>query len=435
MRRFGEITSKVIGRNCFLMEFSAAGSLFSTVVIALRLRERRNHLRWYCVTDRVKTKKSGRWNAKMRRAILRSSSTRSLIAPACTIAALLLIFSSSAIAQLPPLQSPPGWGQVPQGAGACSVEKSCADLAPGMIRSALGPSPLDQDARSLAAILSSRSKTASANVRAAAYAVDAFRRVGADRVFVEKFGQAAQFENVVAEIRGREKPKDYVLVAATLDGSGPNLRIAAENAAVLINAVRVIHNTGYIPRRSICFVLFGAGGASGKRFSGVWAYIDAHRDDLDRVAAALALGSVQGTLDGFSVEARPDTLPAIREAFEPLRTLGIRKFTQDVKIPTDVTPFWLEGIPAFVATGDPASAVADESSLARSAAPKLAELKRRVAVAAVAAYALADAETRMGPRQSRAQVRQTIKSMGLVGQLKRTGLWLQWLSAKSDASR
>ena len=27
---------------------------------------------------------------------------------------------------------PPGFGQVPQGTGACSVEKSCADLAPMM---------------------------------------------------------------------------------------------------------------------------------------------------------------------------------------------------------------------------------------------------------------------------------------------------------------
>jgi hypothetical protein len=378
----------------------------------------------------------------MHRAISRSSPTGSWITSALTFAALALIFSSPAMAQLPPLQSPPGWGQVPQGAGACSVEKSCADLAPGMIRSALGPSPLDQNARALAAIFSARVKTASAKARAAVWAVDAFHRAGADRVLVEKFGQGAQSENVIAEIRGREKPKDYVLVAATVDGSGAHPRITAENAAVLIDAVRVIHNTGNIPRRSIRFVLFSAGSAPEQRFSGAWAYIRAHRDDLDRVVAALAFGPTHGALDGFSVESRPDTLSAVRQAFEPLRTLGIGNFAQDVEISTDGTPFWLEGVPTLVATGNPPAATADDSSLARSTAPsrstgaaKLPDLKRRVAVAAVAAYALADAETRIGPRQSRTQVRQIIKSLGLAGRLKRAGLWSQWPAAKAGSSR
>ena len=299
MRHFADIISKVIGRNCSLVEFSAAGSRFSTIADALRLRKKRDHPRRYYVEGRFKLKTSGRWNSKVRRAISSSSSPRGWIASACTFAALALIFSASATAQLPPLQSPPSWGQVPEGAGACSVEKSCADLAPGMIRSALGPSPLDQNARSLAAILSSRPKTASANARAAAWAVNAFRRAGADQVFVEKFGQPTRSENVIAEVRGREKPKDYVLVAAILDGSGPNSRITAENAAVLIDAVRVIHNTGNIPRRSIRFVLFATGSGQNEQFSGACAYIRAHRGDLDRVVAGLALGPGHGGLDGF----------------------------------------------------------------------------------------------------------------------------------------
>lgn len=37
-----------------------------------------------------------------------------------------------ASAQIPPLKPPPLATQVPQGSGTCSVEKSCADLAPQM---------------------------------------------------------------------------------------------------------------------------------------------------------------------------------------------------------------------------------------------------------------------------------------------------------------
>lgn len=321
------------------------------------------------------------------------------------------------------------------------MEKSCADLAPGMIRSALGPSPLARNARALAAILSAPSRAASANARAAAWAVDAFRRAGADRVVVEKFGQHARSENVIAEIRGREKPKEYVLVAVTLDGPGPHSRISAENAAVLVDALRVIHNTGNIPRRSIRFVLFGAGSVPEQRFSGAWAYIRAHSEDVDRVVAALTLGSAQGVLDGFSVEARPDTLVAVRQAFEPLRTLGMDSFSQDVEIPTAVAPFWLEGVPTLVATGSSGPVSGGQSSRSHSDAASggtgtatLSGLKRRVAVGAVAAYALADAEKRIGLRQPRAEVRKTIESLGLAGRLERNGLWSQWLPAKADSA-
>ncbi len=310
-----------------------------------------------------------------------------------------------------------------------------------MIRSALGPSPLDQNARALAAILSSRTGATPAGARAAEWAERAFRLAGADAVHLEKLGLSAQSENVIAEIRGREKPRDYVLVAATLDPSAANSLIAAENVAALIDAVRVIHNTGNISRRSIRFVLFASGNDRDGRFACVWAYIRAHKEDLDRIAAAVTIFPAEGALDGFSLEGRPDTLDAVRQALEPLRSLGIRDLSEGVKIPTDITPFWLEGVPTLVATGNPAASARGGNSPARTRASshagtsaKLHELKRRVAVAAVAAYALADAETRIGPRQSRTQVEQSITSMGLARPLSRAGLWLEWRVSESDTS-
>ena len=346
-------------------------------------------------------------------------------------------------AQLPPVQSPPGWGQVPQGTGACSVEKSCADLAPGMIRSALGPSPIGENALALAAIWSSRADSTSENPHAAEWAASAFRRAGADVVHVEKFGDKRQFENVVAEIRGRDKPQDYVLIGAAFDGSAAGPMRAAEDAAALIDAVRVIHDTGNIPRRSIRLVLFatGAAGESGHDpdCAGVWAYVRAHRADLDRVAAAVALGAPERGFDGFSLEGRPDTLTAVQEALEPLRPLGIRNFTQQVHIPTVVTPLWLEGVPTLVATATKGEDAADHRNTANSAglnipSSRLRDLKRQVAIAAVATYALADAETRIGPRLSREQVEKSIASMQLLPKLRASGQLVEWESADTVAS-
>src|SRR3984957_5513643 len=61
----------------------------------------------------------------------------------------VVLVALAALAQQNPIAPPSGFGQVPQGAGSCSVEKSCADLAPLMIQSAEGASPLEQNLRAL----------------------------------------------------------------------------------------------------------------------------------------------------------------------------------------------------------------------------------------------------------------------------------------------
>ena len=65
-------------------------------------------------------------------------------------------------------------------------------------------------------------------------------------------------ENVVAEIRGREKPDEFVLLGAhSIRGIwGPGRSTTAANVAMVIDAARVIHASGSVPRRSIRFVLF-----------------------------------------------------------------------------------------------------------------------------------------------------------------------------------
>jgi hypothetical protein len=65
----------------------------------------------------------------------------------------------------------------------------------------------------------------------------------------------------------------------------------------------------------------------------------------------------------------------------------------------------------------------------------LQQLKRGVAVTAVTAYALADAESRIGPRQSPSRAKRSIDSMALESQLKAAGLWDEWLSFNAATSR
>src|SRR5690348_5968049 len=103
----------------------------------------------------------------------------------------------------------------PTGDAGCSVEKSCAELAPEMIRSAMGDSPLEANVRSLSKLRMRR--------QAVAWTVEALKQIGVDSVKTEAFdlpGRRGQRRvsgtNVVGEIRGWEKPDEFVVLAAKM---------------------------------------------------------------------------------------------------------------------------------------------------------------------------------------------------------------------------
>ena len=352
----------------------------------------------------------------------------------------LLLFPFALPAQIPPLQPPPL--QPPSGGEVCSVEKSCAELAPGMIRSALGPSPLEANLHHLADLNRAHAAGSPRASHTIAWAVDALRRAGVDEVHTEKFSNPAgpgkgrahgnrasgsvEGENVVAEIRGREKPAEFVLLGAHLDSSriGAGTLVEASNAALVIDAARVVHASGSIPRRSIRFVLF-TGPSKGMPSS--WAYAWAHRADLDNMAAAIVFDIGDAPVTGYSLGGRSDTLSTVREALEPLRALDVNEFTPDESVAPDNLDFLLEGVPTLTAHGAPAiPAPNDHSASDTPDKVNIGSLKRNVAIAAVTAYALADAAERVGPRLTRAQIEQSLEESGLEQEMKLEGLWSMW---------
>src|ERR1700685_381730 len=109
-----------------------------------------------------------------------STSRIFLVALSC-----LLLCALPACGQIPPVKSPRM--QLPVGAGACSVQKSCSDLAPGMIVSAEGPSPLEENLRHLTDEIGGRVSGSAAADKAVGWAVEAFHYAGVDEVHTEKF--------------------------------------------------------------------------------------------------------------------------------------------------------------------------------------------------------------------------------------------------------
>src|SRR3984957_2163900 len=420
---------------------------------------------------------------------------------------------AGAAGQIPPVKPAPLAKQVPQGGGACSIEKSCAEIAPQMEQTAMGASPLEENLRYLSDSIGGRVTGTAAADRAAGWAVQALRLAGVDEVHTEKytmpvgwgegntrverlapeafperlvsigwspatpeggitanvvdvgFGDEAGFakagaaangaivlvhskflitwddltseydigpaiinramkagaqailwmssrpnlllyrhtvsvdgqlekmpqavvaredaermarflaagqpvrahfempnrvsgpvtaENVVAEIRGREKPDEFVVLGAHLDSwdLGTGALDNGCNSALVIDAARTIHASGTIPRRSIRFILF-TGEEEG--LLGSAAYAHDHRAELDRMIAAVVFDSGIGKVTGYSVGGRKDVVPALRESLEPVARLGVKDFTLDVSMDTDNFDFLIEGVPTLVANQEPAN--------------------------------------------------------------------------------
>lgn len=242
-------------------------------------------------------------------------------------------------------------------------------------------------------------------------------------------GRAAS-ENVVAEIRGSEKPDEFVILGAHLDSweLGTGALDDGCNAAMVIDAARAIRATGSIPNRSIRFVLF-TGEEQG--MLGSWAYALAHRGELDRMDAAIIFDSGDGKVTGYSLGGRKDIAASVAQALKPLASFGPFDNTFDADIGTDNFDFLLEGVPTLVANQEP-----DDYMMNYHAASDtydkvdFAQLKRNEAIAAVTAYAVADLPQRLGVRQSRKQIERLMNGSGLEKEMKETGFWPMWVDDK-----
>src|ERR1019366_910485 len=199
-------------------------------------------------------------------------------------------------------------------------------------------------------------------------------------------GGPAEQENVVAEIRGREKPDEWVLFGAHLDSlaAGAGDLDNGCNAAMVIEAARDILRTGIRPRRSIRFVLF-SGDQQG--MPGTWAYVRAHRAELDRARAAIVFGAGCGRMTGYLLNGRHDIEPGVREAMKPIEPMGADHYVFGAALGADNFDFLVEGVPTLVAHCEEANSLPD--SRVASGMPDtidIADLQRNTAIAAVTAF-------------------------------------------------
>ncbi len=355
------------------------------------------------------------------------------------VAGALLALSLVAAQLAPPPSDPLARirANAEKNAQACTVQASspCAEANPKIIAAAQGSPSLEPNVRALMNLPGS--PAAGAGSRAVQWALAAFKAAGVDQVYTEPAAKVLAAgtmqsnarrippatENVVAEIRGREKADQYVLLASRFSPgqTGQDRISAASGAALLIEAARAIHLTGLRPRRSLRFVLFGGDAESNQ---GSWSYVQFHRPELDRVIAAVSLDGASSRITGFSSGGRPELDPAVREvllaAFDT--SWGLTRFTSTPFLDSDAFDFFLEGVPALTANRVPPAPSDDHDRIDFDA------LKNNAAIAGVLAFGLAEREMPLGSRLSRPQLEALLSKTGIETPMRQSPLWNLWQS-------
>ncbi len=236
--------------------------------------------------------------------------------------------------------------------------------------------------------------------------------------------------NVIAEIRGREKPDEVVLVGAHLDSwdLGTGAEDNGVNAAMVIDLARAFHDLGIVPRRTIRFALF-TGEEQG--MLGSEAYVSRHKQELDRFAAMLAFDTGSGHLAGFFLNGREELRKPINAALDAVAGLNATGHVVDAIDGTDNFDFMISGVPNIVGIQDAAPYLPDyhaESDTVDRVNVK--EEKKTEAVAAVLLWSFAENPQRLASRQTRPQVDKLIVDTKLEEQMKVFGQWDDFKAGK-----
>jgi len=211
----------------------------------------------------------------------------------------------------------------------------------------------------------------------------------------------AESANVIADLPGRERPDEIVLIGAHLDSWDLGTGAIDDGAGVVIvmETMRLLEAHGLIPRRTIRAVLFTneENGLRGGR-----AYAENHKDELDRHVAAIESDAGSGAPLGFRVSAGPGGEDLVREIASHL---GVIHASQ-VRTPgggADISPMRSAGVPQIGMWQD-TTHYFDYHHTAADTLDKVdpEDLRRNVAAMALLAYMLAESEEplpRLPPRQ------------------------------------
>lgn len=152
--------------------------------------------------------------------------------------------------------------------------------------------------------------------------------------------------NTVAEIPGTEHPGQVVILGGHLDSwdLGTGTTDNGTGSMAVLEAARIIAQSGLKPKRTIRFILF-TGEEQG--LLGSRAYAAAHADQADSIQAVLVLDNGTGRILGQALQGRTDLEGLWKELLGPVTSLGADRVRNANKGGTDHLSFLPYGVPGF----------------------------------------------------------------------------------------
>jgi hypothetical protein len=200
----------------------------------------------------------------------------------------------------------------------------------------------------------------------------------------------AESANVIADLPGRERPEELVLIGAHLDSWDLGSGAFDDGAGVVIvmEAARLLKELGLVPRRTLRVVLF-ANEENGLR--GALNYAAAHAPELPHHIATIESDSGADAPYGFSIGAPAPFETLVRGLIAPLQRIGAGELRSGGSGGADTGPLFRAGVPALLLLQD-TTRYFDYHHSPADTFDKIDPwaLRLNVAALAIMAYALAD---------------------------------------------
>ena len=152
--------------------------------------------------------------------------------------------------------------------------------------------------------------------------------------------------NTVAELKGTEKPDEVVILGGHLDSwdLGTGTTDNGTGSMAVLEAARALAKLNVMPKRTIRFVLF-TGEEEG--LIGSKEYVRAHKNELDKISAALIHDSGTGRVLALGLHDNYQARETEDQVIAPLHDLKLLETTMAREYGTDSLSFDEVGVPGF----------------------------------------------------------------------------------------
>jgi carboxypeptidase Q len=151
-------------------------------------------------------------------------------------------------------------------------------------------------------------------------------------------------QNVIAEIKGREKPEEIVLLGAHLDSwdLGTGALDDGAGVGIVMAAAKMIADLPQRPRRTIRVVLYGS---EERGLFGGKAYAAAHQAELSHYVITAEPDEGQGPVYAFQTGVANPEAPSLKQIRAALAPLHIAAADNASRGSSDVEPLVEAGVP------------------------------------------------------------------------------------------